>query len=132
MGLPAARVTDSTSHGTPLSPGPGCPVVLIKRTSSLAGRSRFSRLSALQRFTAARGRNGGGGKRDGPHRRAVRRAARRHRDRSRWPQCHRSRRTNCDDRMRQIIPNPQKDWLGRGWAYPVNIDPTTGGIALAA
>ena len=34
--------------------------------------------------------------------------------------------------MRQIIPNPQKDWLGVGWAYPVNIDPTTGGIALAA
>jgi uncharacterized Zn-binding protein involved in type VI secretion len=30
MGLPAARITDSTSHGTPLSPGPGCPVVMIK------------------------------------------------------------------------------------------------------
>jgi len=30
MGLPAARVTDQTSHGTPLSPGPGCPTVLIK------------------------------------------------------------------------------------------------------
>jgi uncharacterized Zn-binding protein involved in type VI secretion len=30
MGLPAARITDSTSHGTPLAPGPGCPVVLIK------------------------------------------------------------------------------------------------------
>lgn len=29
MGLPAARVTDSTSHGTPLGPGPGCPTVLI-------------------------------------------------------------------------------------------------------
>lgn len=29
MGLPAARITDSTTHGTPLSPGPGCPVVLI-------------------------------------------------------------------------------------------------------
>lgn len=29
MGQPAARVTDSTSHGTPLSPGPGCPNVLI-------------------------------------------------------------------------------------------------------
>lgn len=29
MGLPAARVTDSTSHGTPLAPGPGCPTVLI-------------------------------------------------------------------------------------------------------
>jgi len=29
MGLPAARVADSTSHGTPLAPGPGCPTVLI-------------------------------------------------------------------------------------------------------
>lgn len=29
MGLPAARVGDMTSHGTPLVPGPGCPTVLI-------------------------------------------------------------------------------------------------------
>lgn len=29
MGQPAARVTDQTSHGTPLSPGPGSPTVLI-------------------------------------------------------------------------------------------------------
>ena len=29
MGRPAARVGDSTSHGTPLSPGPGCPTVRI-------------------------------------------------------------------------------------------------------
>ena len=29
MGLPAARVGDQTSHGTPLSPGPGCATVLI-------------------------------------------------------------------------------------------------------
>jgi uncharacterized Zn-binding protein involved in type VI secretion len=29
MGLPAARVGDQTSHGTPLAPGPGCPTVLI-------------------------------------------------------------------------------------------------------
>jgi len=29
MGLPAARITDPTSHGTPLAPGPGCPTVLI-------------------------------------------------------------------------------------------------------
>ena len=29
MGQPAARVGDLTSHGTPLAPGPGCPVVLI-------------------------------------------------------------------------------------------------------
>ena len=26
----------------------------------------------------------------------------------------------------------QKDWLGRGWAYPVRIDPATGGLATAA
>jgi uncharacterized Zn-binding protein involved in type VI secretion len=26
---PAARVGDSTAHGTPLGPGPGCPTVLI-------------------------------------------------------------------------------------------------------
>jgi uncharacterized protein len=31
--------------------------------------------------------------------------------------------------MRQIVRNLQKDWLGRGWAYPVAIDPATGGIA---
>ncbi|MBF9031837.1 hypothetical protein HKCCE3408_15665 [Rhodobacterales bacterium HKCCE3408] len=29
MGQPAARVTDQTSHGTPLSPGPGASTVLI-------------------------------------------------------------------------------------------------------
>ena len=29
MGLPAARVGDLTSHGTPLGPGPGAPNVLI-------------------------------------------------------------------------------------------------------
>jgi len=29
MGQPAARVGDTTSHGTPLAPGPGCPTVLI-------------------------------------------------------------------------------------------------------
>jgi uncharacterized Zn-binding protein involved in type VI secretion len=26
---PAARMSDLTSHGTPLAPGPGCPTVLI-------------------------------------------------------------------------------------------------------
>lgn len=29
MGKPAARVGDSTSHGTPLGPGPGCLTVSI-------------------------------------------------------------------------------------------------------
>jgi len=29
MGQPAARVNDTTSHGTPLFPGPGCATVLI-------------------------------------------------------------------------------------------------------
>ena len=29
MGRPAARLGDTTSHGTPLGPGPGCPTVLI-------------------------------------------------------------------------------------------------------
>jgi len=29
MGKPAARIGDQTSHGTPLSPGPGCINVLI-------------------------------------------------------------------------------------------------------
>lgn len=29
MGQPAARVGDTTSHGTPLAPGPGYPTVLI-------------------------------------------------------------------------------------------------------
>jgi uncharacterized Zn-binding protein involved in type VI secretion len=29
MRQPAARVGDTTSHGTPLSPGPGCSTVLI-------------------------------------------------------------------------------------------------------
>lgn len=27
--------------------------------------------------------------------------------------------------------NEQKDWLGRGWAYPVQIDGTTGGVAVS-
>lgn len=29
MGQPAARIGDTTSHGTPLEPGPGSPNVLI-------------------------------------------------------------------------------------------------------
>jgi uncharacterized Zn-binding protein involved in type VI secretion len=29
MSMPAARLGDMTSHGTPLVPGPGCPTVLI-------------------------------------------------------------------------------------------------------
>lgn len=29
MGQPAARMGDTTSHGSPLAPGPGCPTVLI-------------------------------------------------------------------------------------------------------
>jgi uncharacterized Zn-binding protein involved in type VI secretion len=29
MGQQAARVGDMTSHGTPLTPGPGCPTVFI-------------------------------------------------------------------------------------------------------
>ena len=29
MGQPAARVGDTTSHGTPLAPGPGCSTVMI-------------------------------------------------------------------------------------------------------
>lgn len=29
MGQPAARLSDLTSHGTPLAPGPGSPTVLI-------------------------------------------------------------------------------------------------------
>ena len=29
MGQPAARITDQTSHGTPLTPGPGSPTVFI-------------------------------------------------------------------------------------------------------
>ena len=29
MGRPSARVGDRTSHGTPLSPGPGCTTVII-------------------------------------------------------------------------------------------------------
>lgn len=29
MSMPAARIGDLTSHGTPLVPGPGCPTVLI-------------------------------------------------------------------------------------------------------
>ena len=27
--------------------------------------------------------------------------------------------------------NEQKEWLGRGWAFPVRIDPRTGGIAVS-
>jgi phage baseplate assembly protein W len=33
--------------------------------------------------------------------------------------------------MKNVIPNQQKDWLGRGWAYPVALDPLTGGIAVS-
>src|ERR1700757_3610621 len=29
MGQPAARVSDQTSHGTPLGPAPGCATVLV-------------------------------------------------------------------------------------------------------
>jgi hypothetical protein len=29
------------------------------------------------------------------------------------------------------IVNEQKDWLGRGWAYPTEVDPETGSVAVA-
>jgi uncharacterized protein len=32
---------------------------------------------------------------------------------------------------KSVAPNLQKDWLGRGWAYPVDLDPLTGGVAVA-
>src|SRR5262249_52756956 len=58
----------------------------------------------------------------------------RHHHRARRPQFHRARRNHGADRM---IPEPQKrplqkEWLGRGWAYPVMIDPNTGRIRLDA
>ena len=41
MGTPAARVGDVTSHGTPLSPGPGAATVLIEgRPAWRAGADR--------------------------------------------------------------------------------------------
>jgi len=34
--------------------------------------------------------------------------------------------------MRKVLDNnEQKDWLGRGWAYPVLIDARTGDVAMA-
>lgn len=41
-----------------------------------------------------------------------------------------SRRTGVGP-SKKVIPTQQKDWLGRGWAYPVALDPLTGGIAIA-
>jgi uncharacterized Zn-binding protein involved in type VI secretion len=41
MGLPAARISDMTSHGTPLVPGPGCPTVLIKGMPAWRAGSDF-------------------------------------------------------------------------------------------
>jgi uncharacterized Zn-binding protein involved in type VI secretion len=41
MGQPAARVTDLTSHGTPLGPGPGCPTVLIGNLPAWRSGSDF-------------------------------------------------------------------------------------------
>ena len=40
MGQPAARLGDTTSHGTPLAPGPGCPTVLIGGPAGVARRRR--------------------------------------------------------------------------------------------
>jgi|HubBroStandDraft_6_1064221.scaffolds.fasta_scaffold381771_2 uncharacterized Zn-binding protein involved in type VI secretion len=41
MGQPAARVGDMTGHGKPLSPGPGCPTVLIGGTPAWRAGSDF-------------------------------------------------------------------------------------------
>jgi len=40
-------------------------------------------------------------------------------------------RTTSVGSTNQVVTNQQKDWLGRGWAFPVNLDPLTGGIAFA-
>ena len=48
MGQPAARVGDTTSHGTPLGPGPGCPTVMIGGHARLAGDGRHARLPAAR------------------------------------------------------------------------------------
>jgi uncharacterized protein len=33
--------------------------------------------------------------------------------------------------MKSPVKSEQKDWLGRGWAYPVSLDPSTGGVAVS-
>ena len=33
--------------------------------------------------------------------------------------------------MRNVAGDEQKDWLGRGWAYPVRFNPVTGSVATS-
>ena len=47
--MPAARVGDTTSHGTPLGPGPGAPTVLIGGMPAWRAGSDIARLPARQR-----------------------------------------------------------------------------------
>src|SRR5205085_5511778 len=65
-------------------------------------------------------------------RRTARGPPGRHRHGSgRRPRPHRHWRANGADRMRKFPIDEQKDWLGRGWAYPVRIEPLTGATAVS-
>ena len=77
MGQPAARVGDTTSHGTPLLRGPAVPTVLIG--GSRRGARPPIRTCARCRWSeAARRRRGRSRKCDGDDRRSAGRAAGRH------------------------------------------------------
>ena len=59
MGMPAARVGDTTSHGTPLSPGPGAATVRIGGQPAWRAGHRFPHLPAgdCARYRTSGGRS---------------------------------------------------------------------------
>ena len=99
MGQPAARVGDTTSHGTPLGAGPGCPTVLIGGQPAWRAAVGYARVPAVRRPEAACRRRRRGRQRDGDDRRPARGAAGRHGRRGGPAERDRGRRTHGDDRM---------------------------------
>jgi len=130
MGQPAARVGDITSHGTPLGPGPGCLTVLIG--SMPAWRAAID-THACPLVDGVKPHVGGvvavgsttvliGGE-------CRPRAQATALSRPGGAQQHRAWRVQRAHRLRPWIPCERKDFLGRGWAMPVALDPRTGQVA---
>ena len=134
MGQPAARVGDTTSHGTPLAPGPGCPTVLIGGQPAWRATVGHARVPAVGRPKPHVGGVVAVGQRDGDDRRPAGRAAGRHGRRSGRAQRDRAGRADGDDRMsaersRRASARTSSAAAGR---CRCELDPRTGRVASVA
>src|SRR6058998_3803888 len=104
------------------------------RTARMARARRRPHVPPHERSVSARWWGRDLGQSDGPHRRPARRAPGGHHRGARRAECHHAGTRHGDDRMNELPAdlNERKEWLGRGWGYPIEVDPATGGVKLSA